>query len=162
MNSLVEYISDKDKRRFWNKVDIKETNDCWNWKASFRNKEKYGSFSIDKTNYQAHRISWIISFGDIPDGLIVCHKCDNKSCCNPNHLFIGTVSDNNCDKFNKCREYVRRGTDHTNSKISEDSLKAIRLMLSNKISQRKIAKLFKVSQGCIAHINKGLTYKEIR
>lgn len=75
---------------------------CWNITKS----GYYGSFSIQGQQHMAHRASWIIHHGnsDIPRGMVVCHTCDNPQCVNPEHLFLGTQSDNAKDMFKKGRD----------------------------------------------------------
>lgn len=77
--------------------------DCWNWIGSI-GKNGYGYFSKNSKAASAHRVSWEIHNGQIPDGLCVLHKCDNRKCVNPDHLFIGTYYDNIHDKINKGRD----------------------------------------------------------
>ena len=86
--------------RFWSKVD--KTNTCWVWKA-FKNDSGYGLFSIKRHMYRAHRIAWELTNGQIPDGIEVCHHCDNPACVRPDHLFLGTQNDNIQDGINKGR-----------------------------------------------------------
>ena len=95
--------------RFWNKVmKIVETDECWEWIA-FKNKDGYGLFGYNGKNQKAHRVSWQLHNGPIPDGLCVLHKCDNPSCVNPNHLFLGTNADNIKDRVNKNRTVGKHG-----------------------------------------------------
>jgi len=90
--------------RFWSKVDVKEPSECWEWQASI-NKNGYGAFKFDGWMRPASRISWLITNGEIPEGMSVCHKCDNRSCVNPSHLFLGTHQDN-MDDMNRKGRYV--------------------------------------------------------
>ena len=93
-------------QRFWDKVQKTET--CWNWIAGDRG-NGYGAFRFRKKVWDAHRVSWVLANGEIPDKLLVCHKCDNRRCVNPNHLFLGSFTDNLLDSFNKGRINFRKG-----------------------------------------------------
>lgn len=90
--------------RFWDKVDKKESDECWNWIAGTQSKG-YGSFGIgDCKTALAHRVAFELDTGINPDGYCVMHSCDNRKCCNPNHLRLGTIADNNKDMKNKGRQ----------------------------------------------------------
>lgn len=86
--------------RYWAKVQ--KTDACWGWTAATDN-HGYGFIMVNKVPKKAHRISWELHHGPIPDGLHVLHKCDNPRCSNPDHLFLGTHSDNMLDKVRKGR-----------------------------------------------------------
>lgn len=92
--------------RFWEKVD--KSGECWVWTASTHHQWGYGHFKFRGKVAQAHRVSWEMHNGPIPEGLLVCHRCDNPPCIRPAHLFLGTDADNATDMVAKRRHY--RGT----------------------------------------------------
>jgi hypothetical protein len=106
-------------KSFWDKVKIRSGIGCWEWQA-YCNKDGYGQVGYQGTVTGAHRVSWILENGPIPDGLCVLHKCDNPSCVRPDHLFLGTRVDNSDDKVAKGRQakgithrqYGKFGADH--------------------------------------------------
>jgi hypothetical protein len=126
---------------FWGDVDVKSENECWIWRPG-KNRQGYGKICIARQEYRAHRVAWELKFGKIPDGMLVLHKCDNPSCVNPGHLFLGNHQDNTNDCISKGRfrsRYIKR------SLSLEKAEEARRLYLSGKFKQRELAERFGVT-----------------
>lgn len=90
----------RDVLDFWKHV--KKGPGCWEWQGT-RDRAGYGQAKAGRKTVRAHRLSWRIHRGVIPDGFIICHKCDNPPCVRPDHLFVGTHQDNSQDMMNKGR-----------------------------------------------------------
>ena len=88
------------EQRFWAKVD--KSKECWEWLASFRT-TGYGQFGMNGVPTTASRVAWILTNGEIPKGMVICHRCDNRKCVRPDHLFLGTMKDNSRDMVAKGR-----------------------------------------------------------
>lgn len=106
------FYSNREKtpeQRFWEKVD--KSGECWLWTGAHLPPPRcYGKFKVSAAGGYAHRYSWLLHFGDIPNGLEVCHTCDNGLCVNPAHLWLGTHADNMADRDTKGRTH--RGPQH--------------------------------------------------
>lgn len=140
-------ITEKDKKRFWDRVDA--SGECWEWTAG-KNSLGYGKISIDAKNVYAHRLAYILAYGFIPNGLFVCHHCDNPGCVKPSHLFVGTQSDNLKDAASKGR--IPQGTIHWNSRLVENDIHEIRRLHSLGVSQPLLAKMWKICQPQVSKI----------
>lgn len=94
-------LDDATRQRFWSKV--RQSDGCWEWTAC-RTTAGYGKFRLDGQHLGAHRISYLLEYGDIPDGLWVLHDCDNPGCVRPDHLYLGTHADNVRDRVARKRD----------------------------------------------------------
>lgn len=133
------------KDRFYAKVVKSE--ECWEWVGSYsgdRKKGRRGQFYLDGRLQYVARVSWQFEIGSIPDGMIVCHKCDNPKCVNPSHLFLGTYSDNMRDMVDKDRQ---------SKKLTVEEVKEIREKYNKNIcNQAVLAEKFNVDQSTISRI----------
>lgn len=141
-------FSQKDITRFLSKIKKSETG-CWEWQ-DFKLPRGYGFFGIKFDRQLAHRASYQLYKGPIGEGLEVMHSCDNPSCVNPNHLSLGTRTDNMRDAKKKGR--TARGANHGRSKLTEDE--AIYALVTP-LSQNKTARFLGVSQTTISEIRSG-------
>jgi len=128
--------------RFWSKVDTEPTETgCLEWQAH-RNNQGYGRFRIKNDLWYAHRVLWTSINGKIPQEKCVLHKCDNPSCVNIHHLFLGTKQDNIRDRCRKGRSYLPKGEKNGNAKLTE---KQVRQIISDNRIHRLIAKDYNIS-----------------
>jgi len=133
--------------KFWNKV--KKTRSCWIWTAH-KDKDGYGRIRINSRDFRAHRVAWALKNGD-PGKLLVCHKCDNPSCVNPDHLFAGTNADNLGDMARKGRSTF--GEKHPTAKLTWAKVREIRkAYASGEHLQKDLAKKFGIHTSHIGNI----------
>ena len=123
---------------------------CWEW-TSTKSKTGYGVFAFGYNRARAHRVSVFLLNGEIPDGMMACHACDNRACVNPAHLFTGTPSDNILDASSKCR--MARGESNGGAKLTADNVIEIRSRYAaGGIGQTALAREFGVDQTAISHL----------
>jgi len=134
------------EERFWIKVN--KSGDCWEWIAA-KHKDGYGHIKVMGKMVLAHRLSYELLVGEIPEGLCVCHHCDNPPCVNPRHLFLASHAENMADRDKKGRQGV--------TKLTSDDVFRIR-ELSGKLTQEKIGLMFGVTQTNISQILSGKTW----
>lgn len=149
--------------RFWSKVRTAGHSECWTWTSS-RHYAGYGEIWWDGKRRKAHRIAWQLTYGLVPDGMLVCHHCDNPPCCNPAHLFLGTNAANMADRNNKgrARGGGSQGESHPNAKLTESNVRAIRAeYLSGGISQEDLGERFGVSRPAISLVLHGKRWRHV-
>jgi len=147
------------EERFWEKVNICDEDECWEWLAS-KSKKGYGHFDARCGESRAHRYSWVVYFGEITDELQVLHHCDNPSCVNPKHLFLGTAKDNTQDMLKKGRDRLI-GDKNGQSKLTSEKVKVARVLRKMGWTYQKIADIYNVSNATIFHAINGNTWKHI-
>jgi CENP-B N-terminal DNA-binding domain len=146
----------RQRNRFWARVDKHgptirpELGPCWLWLGN-KDRQDYGMLKIDGVTVRAHRYSFYLHYSvwPVPCGL---HHCDNPPCCNPAHVFEGTVSDNNKDAANKHRSNWISGSKHVESKLTEPQVIAIRQRVTKGEVQRSLAKEYGVCPATICDI----------
>lgn len=161
--------------RFWAKVDkngptpphLPGLGACWAWRASV-NRKGYGEFSRGARIAKAHRVSWELAHGPIPEGMFVCHHCDNPSCVNPAHLFLGTNRDNAIDMTAKGRngahtrpECRPRGERHGRRKVTTPDVIAIRAARLAGEPLKSLADRYGLHLGTISAIATRVTWRHV-
>ena len=148
--------------RFFKKV--RKTESCWLWTAARHGTMGYGMIGVNGKHEGAHRISWILHFGAIPSGFNVCHVCDVPACVRPDHLFLGTQSDNIKDAYRKGRKQPvsLQGESHGRAKLTESDVRLIREALIIGKTGRSLAKEFKVDPKTISFIKNGQHWSHIQ
>jgi hypothetical protein len=146
LGELVDGIED----RFWSRVNKTEV--CWEWTANLHC--GYGRIVYLCQELESHRVSWKLAYGAIPDGLWVLHKCDNRKCVRPDHLFLGTVVDNVKDRDSKGRQAtgLKILANRPNLKLRPDDVRAIRLRVDAGEGNAPIAYEYGVSPNQIRRI----------
>jgi hypothetical protein len=145
------------EQRFWSRIEYTDT--CWNWLGG-KSVYGYGALSVGGSagnNIGTHRIAWTLTQGPIPAGMWVLHKCDNRMCVNPEHLFLGDTYINSEDRRVKGRS--TRGEAHHRAKLTEDqALEIRRRMRAGGETHKKLAAEFGVSISLIGGIKAGIQW----
>ncbi len=137
--------------RFMSHVRISES--CWEWIGCINH--GYGTVGIGGKTLKAHRVAYEIAYGPIPEGMDICHHCDNPPCVRPDHLFAGTASDNLSDSSSKGRSKLQRhpeftrGENHPMAKLKSEDVRQIRLLRRDGFSAPDIARTFGVSDSLV-------------
>jgi hypothetical protein len=152
----------------WSKVDKKGEDDCWNW-LGYKNKQGYGRTWINDHGYYAHRVIFNLAFPNTitlnapestADHGFLLHTCDNPSCCNPKHLFVGTHADNMADKVAKGRSPDFSGDKGPRAKLSMTQAREARQLRKDGIPTKELAKRFGISLPSMKTLLAGKSYKE--
>ena len=131
--------------------------ECWIWRGA-KHRQGYGNISFNKKNQLLHRVAWQIYKGDIPGNLLVCHKCDVTSCCNPEHLFLGTQQDNVDDAVTK-KKFEKRAKLKRRNKLNYEQVQEIKKLHSLGSTRKELREKFSVGETCIAKILTGVSWK---
>jgi hypothetical protein len=166
----IEYTA-ADVEKFWSQVDKNgpvirpELGPCWVWTRAKATRYGYGIFGPAwKRVYRAHRFAWTMEHGPIPDGLFLCHACDNPPCVRPSHLFLGTQKDNMADCSQKGRidtSAKHYGTAHHSARLTENDVREIRRRAGIGDQPRTLSNEYGVSFQTIWRIVRGKNWKHL-
>ena len=161
-NRRQEGLTDADAIRFWSGAEITSADSCWVWKRK-TGKRGYGQTSVYQNRKSrtalAHRVAWQLTYGEIPEGMHVCHRCDNPSCVNPSHLFLGSPFVNVHDMITKGRRVLVRGESSPNSKLTIDQVRWIRA--NSDRSTGELARQLAISRQSVRDVIAGRTWKHV-
>jgi hypothetical protein len=152
-------------QRFWPKVQQSEDG-CWLWTGT-RDRAGYGRFHVSEEEHSkpAHRVSYELAYGPIPDGLHICHRCDNPPCVRPDHLFAGTRSENIRDAVQKGRKgrppNMTIGEDHPQSRLTTPQVVEIRQLSQQGLTAPQIAVRYGVSPGTVLDVIRRRTWRHV-
>lgn len=156
---MTKYTHEQCVSLFWSRVNkngsipkhCPELGNCWEWTAALI--KGYGTATVHGKALRTHRFSWMLTYGNIPEGLLVLHKCDNRKCVRPDHLRLGTNQDNMDDMWAKGRAFNKRGEEHWHHILTKAQVIEIRARYENgKVSASQLAKEYFVSRTNIKDI----------
>jgi hypothetical protein len=149
------------EERFWRKVDRRGREECWEWKGNLYpngyGQLRVGTLGVDRRMVQVHRFSFELHNGVVLGNSLCLHRCDNRKCVNPNHLYEGTAADNMRDRSDR-----GRAPSDTRSKLSPQKVQLARLLRNNRWPYWKIAFRFNVSNQAIRAAILGKSWEEVR
>jgi hypothetical protein len=148
------------RERLLVRYSVDPTTDCWIYTGAI-NMYGYGHISLKRKTYLAHRVSYSLFAGPIPQGMCVCHKCDRPACINPIHLWLGTNADNVRDRNLKGRNRCAVGEKQWASKLTDIKVKAIRILYANGISVEDLASMFEISRSRAHTVARGACWKHV-
>jgi hypothetical protein len=148
--------------RLRRRVQPGQPDECWEWPGA-RDKKGYGVLQYRSggitRGMKAHRIAWEAVNGPIPDGLCVCHHCDNPPCCNPAHLFLGTYTDNNRDRAAKGRTVCPRGECSRFAKLTVEQVQELRRLRAEGWKLKHLASRYGVTETAVSLIARGKAWR---
>jgi len=164
-------LSDADVARFNSHIAKADGDACWPWTAG-KDADGYGQIKVGRKTHKTHRVAWTLANGQIPDGMCVLHRCDNRPCCNPNHHFLGTSEENTADKVAKRRQArgaaisarqvkLVRGEAHHSARLTADAVRLIREECEQIGNLRDIAARYGVSVPAIRKIKNRQSWSHV-
>jgi hypothetical protein len=158
------------EKRFWRRINkdgptpahAPDLGPCWVFLGA-KVRYGYGAFVVQRDGVRehstAHRVSWVLAHGDIPDGMWVLHRCDNPPCVNPAHLFLGTRDDNMRDAMSKGR--MARGSRAGRAKLTESDVRVMRALRGEGWTQVRLAERFGICQSEVSNVLRGATWRHV-
>lgn len=162
---IIAFWTEELKKRFWSYVDIRSQDECWPWKGG-RFERGYGQFRLGKKKVKAHRCAYELTNGPLlSDKPKALHSCDNPPCCNPAHLFAGTLSDNSKDRNTKGRAGLfvlkpMHGEENPSAKLCSGEVLEIIALRQSGYTLRLIAQRFNISQSQVENIVRGQSWAQ--
>ncbi len=169
MNIPIPDMTAEQIQQFWVKVDRQSKDDCWNW-IGYIHHRGYGVIHTrsgkQKVSLGVHRVAYKLHYGVDPGDKLVCHACDNRPCCNPDHLWLGTIADNQQDAARKGRLCVPHpttvGSKNYGAKLAEEIVKeARRLWATTTVGVRKLARKYGVTHSTMRSALHRKTWKHV-
>lgn len=145
---------------FMDRVEMVPFSTCWYWTGG-KDRDGYGFARHDGKVRYAHRVSYMRYVGPIPEGMHVCHSCDEPSCVNPAHLWLGTHYDNMRDMYTKGRRLAASGERHSSAKLTSNQVREIRSKIACGHKQKNIAKEYGIGQSHVSMIGHGKIWRTI-
>lgn len=157
-------LTEAQKKLFWDKVDVREEDDCWNWLHA-KSSKGYGQIKIHYVQYVATRVCYFMHHEAFDDRLLICHHCDNPSCVNPKHLWLGDAKQNAEDRDSKGRYVIGDlpvGEDHFSAKLTDEKVLQIRCLYEiGGYSHRELGNMFGVAKETVSALLQGRTWKHL-
>lgn len=159
LSALPILVDDVIRERFWSKV--RRTDSCWLWTAANRG-NGYGCMRVSRMLIDSHVLSWRIenNGSPLPPGMIVCHRCDVRGCVRPDHLFLGTYSDNLRDSMSKGRTFLR-GEQKGNAVLNDNAVREIRRMNRDGFGATRIARALNLNRYAIRGVLEGRSWRHV-
>lgn len=145
--------------RFWARVEKSDA--CWLWTGPLIN-AGYGKFKVESRTRSAHRFSYELRHGPIPEGMIICHTCDNPPCVNPDHLFLGTNKDNSRDMVAKNRAARLRGERANGVKLTTEDVLEIRRLRKAGVACEEVARQFSLTKAHVWRVAQGTSWAHLQ